>query len=204
MPTQPPPLHRLLELIARHLSHHSEHQTLVQRLGQSPDESQPPAPSALPALVQQHFPQAAANASAADANLHRLVATVAELLSALRWYQRADDGRDPAFAEGHRNAILLGPGGLAAVDGLVLGLTLMAPGVSYPVHRHPPQELYLVLCDGEWCREGEPWWAPGIGGLVHNAGDRLHSMRAGEQPHLSLWLLFGAGVEAFNARPAGQ
>ena len=33
----------------------------------------------------------------------------------------------------------------------MVGVSLMAPAVQYPDHRHPPEEVYLALVD-----DGEP------------------------------------------------
>ena len=72
---------------------------------------------------------------------------------------------------------------------MVVGLSLLAPGVRYPDHRHPPAELYYVLSEGEWRQEARPWHSPGIGGVVHNPPGVVHAMRSHAQPLLAVWLL---------------
>jgi hypothetical protein len=65
----------------------------------------------------------------------------------------------------------------------------MAPNTDYPVHRHPPEEIYLALSEGEWWKEKTGWFAPGVGGTVHNAPSALHAMRSGARPLFALWAL---------------
>ena len=69
------------------------------------------------------------------------------------------------------------------------GATLVAPDVRYIDHRHPPEEVYIVLSEGEWYREGLGWHAPGIGGVVYNPPNVVHAMRSGPAALLALWLL---------------
>jgi quercetin dioxygenase-like cupin family protein len=73
----------------------------------------------------------------------------------------------------------------------------MAPHTRYPDHRHPPEEIYVVLSEGEWCQESGPWHEPGIGGLVYNPPNIVHAMRSAERPLLALWFLWtGPGTRA--------
>jgi hypothetical protein len=39
----------------------------------------------------------------------------------------------------------------------------MAPNTRYPDHRHPPEEIYVVLSGGQWRQASGPWYEPGIG-----------------------------------------
>ncbi len=101
----------------------------------------------------------------------------------LQWKLRP--GAETPFREGHANATLVGPKGDVHV-----GVSLLAPHTQYPKHHHRPEEIYLVMSEGEWFQEQEPWFTPGIGNLVHNSGDMLHAMRSGEQPLLAFWFLW--------------
>ncbi len=73
-------------------------------------------------------------------------------------------------SESHANTMLVGPGGLEPREDLWIGATLMAPNTDYPVHHHPPEEIYLVLSAGDWWRDGTGWFTPGVGGTLYNAG----------------------------------
>ena len=108
----------------------------------------------------------------------------------MRWRRRAGSGAHGAeFHDGHANTDIIGPTGLERRGDVWFGATLVAPRVRYIDHRHPPEEVYLVLSEGEWYREGCGWHAPGVGGVVYNPPDVVHAMRAGEAPLLALWLL---------------
>jgi len=109
----------------------------------------------------------------------------------LAWWHRTD-GVQPGslFATSHANATVIGKGGLEERDDVWVGISLMAPDIQYPVHHHPPEEVYLVLSRGYWQKGGGEWFEPGIGGLVHNTPDILHAMRSGSVPLLASWCLW--------------
>jgi mannose-6-phosphate isomerase-like protein (cupin superfamily) len=70
-----------------------------------------------------------------------------------------------------------------------VGVSLMAPNTSYPVHHHPPEEVYLVLSEGEWWNDADGWFKPGFGRTVYHRPDQRHAMRSGGEPLLALWAL---------------
>ena len=71
----------------------------------------------------------------------------------------------------------------------------MAPNTRYPDHRHPPEEVYLVLSPGEWRQGDGAWHEPGPGGVVHNPPAIVHAMRSGDTPLLAIWCLWmGTGA----------
>ncbi|MNM31358.1 hypothetical protein D3C81_419350 [compost metagenome] len=152
---------------------------------------------AVPPLVQQHFSSAAQLATTVNPSLSALVQALAALVAQLHWHKRPSDGSDAGFDQGHFNAIIIGNAGAVAMGPLLVGVSVMAPGVTYPMHRHPPEERYVVLSPGQWWREQGGWWTPGIGNLVHNPSNQLHSMRSAAQAHLSIWVLTGAGAAGF-------
>lgn len=110
----------------------------------------------------------------------------------LKWQVRTSPDTDPGFAVGHANARLLGPEGLEQRGGLIAGFSLVAPGVTYPDHHHPPEEIYLVLSGGAWWQFGGSWHEPGPGGIVHNPPGILHAMRGMDVPLLAIWFLLPA------------
>ena len=119
-----------------------------------------------------------------------LARALAALEPALRWYRRAGaEAHGPTFPAGHANAFVVGPGGIADRAGVSVGVSLMAPGLRYPDHSHPPEELYLVLSPGHWRRSDTGWFEPGPGGTVHNVPDVVHAMRSGAAPLLAIWCL---------------
>lgn len=148
-----------------------------------------PPPCRLPACV--HLPAALAAAREGPPAAAALADAFAVFTPALAWFRRpgAEPGPD-RFFDGHANAQLVGPRGFARRDDVVAGVSLLAPGVRYPDHWHPPEEIYLVLSPGEWRQRDGPWHAPGPGGVVHNPPGVAHAMRAGDSPLLALWFLW--------------
>ena len=123
------------------------------------------------------------------------VSSVAKAFEALapelRWRRRSgSEAHGRAFHDGHANTDIVGTAGLERRRDLWVGATLVAPGVRYIDHRHPPEELYLVMSEGEWYREDRGWHTPGIGGIVYNPPDVVHAMRAGRRALLALWFLW--------------
>ena len=60
------------------------------------------------------------------------------------WYQ-STKSRSLKFLNGHANTQILGPLGLENRDDVVIGISLLSPNIEYPVHKHAPEEIYLVL-----------------------------------------------------------
>ena len=123
------------------------------------------------------------------------VSTLAEAFAALepelRWRRRpGSEAHGRAFHDGHANADIVGPMGLEQRSDVLVGASLIAPGVRYVNHRHPPEEVYIVMSEGEWYREDRGWHTPGVGGIVYNPPDALHAMRAGPKALLAFWLLW--------------
>jgi mannose-6-phosphate isomerase-like protein (cupin superfamily) len=189
MRARPPRLQSLLDLLSRSVSADPKRSADVvrvmdlveQRLQRPADTAAaPPAPVRLPVCAW----------------LERALAAETPLLQALRavepdlaWHRRKGELGDDRFRAGHANAMLVGPGGLEPRDDVWIGVSLMAPETSYPVHHHPPEEVYLVLSGGEWWNERDGWYEPGIGGTVHHHPDQRHAMRSGEAPLFAFWAL---------------
>lgn len=126
----------------------------------------------------------------ASPSLARLVEAFRALEPSLVWRRRADNGTaSENFEDGHANAMILGPGGLEERRDVWLGATLLGPGVRYPDHDHAPEEVYLVLSDGEF-RQGEgDWFSPGLGGSFYNEPGIRHAMRSRGTPLFAFWAL---------------
>ena len=119
-----------------------------------------------------------------------LAAALAALEPSLRWIRRAgSEAHGEAFHEGHANAVVVGPDGLERRGDVLVGVSVVAPNVRYVEHRHPPEEVYIVMSEGEWYQEGRGWHAPGVGGIVYNSPNVVHAMRAGADTLLAVWLL---------------
>lgn len=158
--------------------------TALRRVG---DCARPPAPMGLPAC--QHLEDALDAARGSTGRIPELADAFAGLAPRLNWTRRPGASAG-AFFDGHANALLVGPRGLERRDDVMVGASLVAPGVRYPDHQHPPEEIYVVLTPGEWRQEGMLWHQPGPGGVVHNPPGIVHAMRAGSVPLLALWFLW--------------
>jgi Dimethlysulfonioproprionate lyase len=113
----------------------------------------------------------------------------------LNWKIRAG-AEGERFLNGHANATIIGSEGLETRRDVWIGVSLMAPHMRYPDHRHPPEEIYLVLSGGQWRQGSNPWHEPAIGGIVHNPPNIVHAMRSMQQPLLALWFLW---TDHYNA-----
>jgi hypothetical protein len=140
--------------------------------------------------VCSHLEAIYAGMAAGASPLPDIASAFAALESRFNWTRRK--GADPAdmpFYDGHGNVTIIGPGGIEERDDVWVGATVMAPGITYPDHHHPPEEVYLSFTDGEWWNADMDWTAPGPGGLIYNRPDIMHAMRSGPRPFLALWLL---------------
>jgi quercetin dioxygenase-like cupin family protein len=109
----------------------------------------------------------------------------------LEWKVRSGaEAHGEPFLNGHANATIIGSEGLEIRGDVRIGVSLLAPQTRYPDHRHPPEEIYVVLSDGQWRQAGDPWHEPGIGGLVYNPPNVVHAMRSAEMPLLAVWFLW--------------
>lgn len=150
-----------------------------------------PAGGGPPLAVLRHWPEALAGAAVVDP---AIAGALGELSSELCWRQNPNYVRrppDPRFLTGYGYAAIAGPGGLVPA-GIAFGVLLLAPGIFYPAHAHPAEEVYLVLDRASrWWREGAAW-REGIGGAaIHHPPHLAHAMQAGEEPLLALYLWRG-------------
>ena len=147
------------------------------------------APVALP--VCRHGREAVAALRGKGTPAARLAEALDQLAPSLVWSRRPGaEAAGADFAEGHANAVVAGPTGLERWVDVRVGISVMAPNIQYPDHRHPPEEVYVVLSPGAW-RQGEgPWFEPGVGGIVYNPPDILHAMKSGAAPLLAVWCLW--------------
>ena len=170
---------------------HAVAQRMRRALDTAPTQPGRPAttPRALPAC--RHLDAALALARATrPAPLHAWAEAFAGLAPDLHWVRSQRRGTGD-FHLGHANTEIVGPAGLEQRSDVVLGASLLAPGVVYPDHDHPPEEIYLVLSAGDWFNPQRGWYTPGAGGAVHHPPGIVHAMRAGATtPLLAIWCLW--------------
>jgi hypothetical protein len=75
---------------------------------------------------------------------------------------------------------------------LTVGLMYIRPGCTYPLHSHPPNELYLTIAGyGEWRYGGhDEFRTVGPDAVVYNHPGDLHSAVAGDAPLVALYVLW--------------
>jgi hypothetical protein len=141
--------------------------------------------------VLRHWPDALAGAAAIDLEL---AAALAELSPSFVWRQNPNYVRrppSPEFLDGYGYAVIAGPGGLAPT-GIAVGVLLLAPGILYPAHAHPAEEIYVVLDPASrWQRAGEEWRESMGGAAIHHPPRVAHAMQAGGAPLCALYLWRG-------------
>ena len=138
----------------------------------------------------RHLAPALANAQKGSGPVAGLADAFAPLVPLLRWHVRSpEEGEDPHFRGGHANADIIGPSGLERHDEIVVGVSVLGPGVIYPDHSHPPEEIYVVMSEGEWFNEDAGWYVPGVGTVVYHRSGIVHAMCSAEEPLLAIWCL---------------
>ena len=120
-----------------------------------------------------------------------LAAAFSDLAPELAWRRRPGaEAHGGEFRDGHANTEIVGPGGLERRSDVLVGTSLVAPGVRYVDHHHPPEEIYIVMSEGAWYREVRGWYVPGAGSTVYHPPNVVHAMRAGETSLLAVWVLW--------------
>lgn len=136
--------------------------------------------------------------AAANPDLRLLADRFRAIELMLTWSRRKnnDGSASENFADGHANAMIIGPSGLEERQDLWLGVSLLAPNVRYPDHNHAPEEVYLVLSEGEFQHGDSPWFSPGIGGSFYNEPGIKHAMRSLDAPLFAFWALLPQATHA--------
>ncbi len=115
-----------------------------------------------------------------------LVLDLVDLAPALPWvptHRATDGGTELALAPLDR---------VLDLGDTIVGLMYVGPGATYPLHHHPPQELYLTIAGhGRWRSGGNEGFEPVEPDrtLYNHPGD-LHSAQAGPLPVVALYVLW--------------
>lgn len=76
---------------------------------------------------------------------------------------------------------------------VAFGLLLLAPGVCYPHHQHPADEVYVPLTEARWSHgRYEPFVYQPPGALLHHRPGQAHAMITDDTPLLALYVWTGA------------
>jgi hypothetical protein len=149
-----------------------------------------PDPVGLP--VCRHLPAALNVARSSSPQLARLASALEAIEPRFAWMVRSSGGpfASANWPAGHANATIVGPErGLERRDDVWIGASLLAPLVRYPDHRHPPEEIYLLMTPGRFQHGTSDWFEPGAGGTLHNVPNIQHAMASHDVPLLAIWCL---------------
>ena len=151
-------------------------------------------PATLPACA--FLNEALEPARQAGGALGELAREIVRIDPHLGWRRRGGGApmASASFADGHANAMIVGPGGLEHRRDVWVGISLLAPEVRYPDHTHSPEEIYLVLMGSAFRQADGAWFEPGIGGTFYNEPGIVHAMASGSKPLLAVWCLSEGSV----------
>ena len=150
-----------------------------------------PAPQAptqlgLPDAVAEYLPDLTATMS-----VQPLAQVFKFFFPQVSWYQIFRGNSTPAaFNQGLVAAQLVGGNGLFHTETLYLGLFLMAPNVTYPLHQHAATELYYVLSGSVDIRHGRSAKARHLGkdDFSITVPHQVHELQTNTQPCLMAYI----------------
>lgn len=123
-----------------------------------------------------------------NARTQRACHAVSKLTTALHWSHNSNY-TDQDFLHGYAYCELMGPHGHLQHRELALGLLLLQPAITYPVHAHPALETYVVLSGRAQWRQGEHKWRErGPGDVITHTSMEPHAMRTNTAPLLAAYL----------------
>ena len=114
----------------------------------------------------------------------------AELAGSLRWVESErwnDRGKERALC------VLSDAFDL---PGLEVGIMYVDSGCAYPIHNHPPQEVYLTISGTAQWRYGGSKTLVDVrpDSVLYNHPFDLHTVQAGDSPLVALYVLWGDDV----------
>lgn len=116
------------------------------------------------------------------------------LAQRLDWYQIFDSSDvDLALAGGMMAGQVIGGRGMLHSKDLYLGLFLLAPHVTYPLHQHAALEIYHVLTGEIYIRHGRQKLSMHINAGEHSVTPphQVHELRTGSQACLIAYVWTG-------------
>jgi quercetin dioxygenase-like cupin family protein len=143
------------------------------------------AAAAVPGL--RHLSGASARAAPFGASFARALAAAAHSLTWRRSYSAAEVGAD--FWDNYGWTELVGLTGPARCKRLACGVMLLGARVTYPLHHHEAEEIYVPFSGtAEWKLGRHPWQVLPPGSVIHHPRNEGHAMRTGESALLALYL----------------
>ena len=125
-----------------------------------------------------------------------LALAIAAAAPLFRWRQNPNynsGSMGAAFMAGYGYVEFVGPKeALFHATDIRAGLLVLGPGLHYPPHAHPAEEVYHPLtAGGEWRRGDEPWRNVPAGSAIHHPPMMVHETRAGPATLLALYCWCG-------------
>jgi len=127
-----------------------------------------------------------------------IVALFCEARDTLRWeqsYKKSDGVVGDDMLAGYGFAEIVGKWGPFVSDGIRAGIGVWGPGIDYPIHRHEPEEAYVIAAGSAVFAVGEA--AP----AVCKAGDAVfvpsltpHGFRTTGEPLVVLYYWCGGNL----------
>lgn len=116
-------------------------------------------------------------------------------LSWRQTYALADFGAD--FLRGYGWSEFIGLRGPVPSTRLACGVLLLAPGITYPAHRHQAEELYLPISGTAlWSRDLGPLAPVPPGRAIHHPSWMPHATTTQAEPLAALYLWRGGDLAA--------
>lgn len=123
-----------------------------------------------------------------------LADTLRPLAQTLDWYQIFESSHvDPALAGGLMAGQVIGSRGILHSRDLYMGLFLLAPHVTYPLHQHAALEIYHVLAGEIYIRHGRAKLSMHVraGGHSITPPHQVHELRTGNDACLIAYVWTG-------------
>ncbi len=150
-----------------------------------PPRAMDASPAAVPGL--RHLPAAMLRAPPFSAPFAGALAAAAHALTWRRSYTPAEVGAE--FWDNYGWTELVGLNSPAHSERLACGVMLLGPRVTYPLHHHEAEEMYVPLSGtADWKLGSRPWEAQAPGSVIHHPTDQSHAMRTGKNTLLALYL----------------
>ena len=148
------------------------------------------SPKQLPAC--RHWKPALALANRQSAAIAEALTPLGELFHWLQNPNYTDAVMGDGYMDNYAYANVVGGRSLLGGNDYALGVLLLGPGLTYPRHSHPADEIYYVVGGtAEWRYGDEPWTRRAPGSLIEHPSGLVHATRTGDEPLLALYFWWG-------------
>lgn len=179
-----------------------EHETaLAQHIRSTVPTTPQRAPHKLPAC--RHWPAALALGNSMSAAVAEALTPFDDLFHWLQNPNYSDAIMGTGYMDNYAYANLVGGHSLLGGEAYALGVLLLGPGLTYPPHSHPAEEIYYVVGGrAEWFSGDGPWTEQPPGSLIHHPSGISHATRTGAEPLLALYFWWG-NIETYATLDQG-